>query len=62
MEIRIILNEDEKCIDLLYNNYNIIKTTIYNEELTQQILKMIEEELKSTEFDFTTLKEFLKMK
>lgn len=61
-DIRIILSEENGRIDLLYNGYNIIADSIYNEELTKKIVEMITTELKNTSYDFTTLKEFLEMK
>jgi hypothetical protein len=45
MNISIILNKKEGRIELLYNGYNIIKETIYNEELTNKIISLIEKEL-----------------
>ena len=62
MKINIILNEEEKSLDILYNNYNIIAKTIYNEKLTKKIVELITEELKQNDFNFTTLEEFLTMK
>ena len=61
-DIRIILSEENGRIDLLYNGYNIIADSIYNEELTKKIVEMITTELKNTSYDFKTLKEFLEMK
>ncbi|MBR4002609.1 MAG: hypothetical protein IKI95_00880 [Clostridia bacterium] len=61
-DIRIILSEENGRIDLLYNGYNIIADSIYNEELTKKIVEMITTELKNTSYDFTTLKKFLEMK
>lgn len=61
-DIRIILSEENGRIDLLYNGYNIIADSIYNEELTKKIVEMITTELKNTSYDFTTLKDFLEMK
>ena len=43
--ITIQINEKNGCIDILYNGYNIIKETIYNEELTQTIIDLIKNEL-----------------
>ena len=39
-DIRIILSEENGRIDLLYNGYNIIADSIYNEELTKKIVEM----------------------
>ena len=61
-DIRIILRQDEGAIDLLYNGYNIIAETIYNEELTNKILNLIEKELKYNGNDFDSLDKFLTMK
>lgn len=35
------LENGEFCIDILENGYNIIKNTIYNDELAKKILKLI---------------------
>lgn len=43
--IEIILNKEEGTIELLYCGYNIIKETIYNEELTGRIISLLEQEL-----------------
>lgn len=61
-DIRIILRQDEGAIDLLYNGYNIIAETIYNEGLTNKILNLIEQELKNNGNDFESLEKFLTMK
>lgn len=61
-DIRIILNEEDGRIDLLFNGYNIIADTIYNEELTKKIVEMITTELKNTNYNFKTMKQFLTMK
>ena len=61
-DIRIILNEEDGRIDLLFNGYNIIADTIYNEELTKKIVEMITTELKNTNYNFETMKQFLTMK
>ena len=58
--IRIILNKEQGTIDLLYNGYNIIAQTIYDYELTNKILELIENDLKNTYYNFTTLEELLK--
>lgn len=60
--INIILDEESGKIDLLYNGYNIIAESIYNEELTKKIVEMITTELKNANYDFTTIQEFLEMK
>ena len=61
-DIRIILRQDEGTIDLLYNGYNIIAETIYNEELTNKVLNLIEQELKNNGNEFESLEKFLTMK
>lgn len=61
-KIKIILNKNEKTIDLLFNGYNIIAHTICNEELTQKILTLIENELKNEICDFESLEKFLTLK
>lgn len=60
--INIILNEEEATTEILYNGYNIIAETIYNKELINKIVRLITEELKQNNCNFTTLQEFLKMK
>ena len=62
MNIQIILNKENGTIDILYNGYNIIKKTIYNDELTNKILELLENELKQDEFNFENFEQFLKMK
>lgn len=62
MDINIILREEDGAIDILFNGYNIIAKTIYNEELTKQIIKLIENELKNTNCNFKNFKQFLTMK
>ena len=61
-DIKIILNEEDGRIDILYNGYNIIADTIYNEELTKKVVEMITNELKNTNYNFKTMKQFLTMK
>lgn len=61
-KINIILNEEEGTTEILYNGYNIIAETLYNEELTKKIIELITEELKQNNFNFTTLEQFLKLK
>lgn len=60
--INIILNEEEGTTEILYNGYNIIAETIYNEKLTKKIVELITEELKHNNYNFTSLQEFLKFK
>ena len=60
--INIILNEEEGTTAILYNGYNIIADTIYNKALTKKLIKLITEELKQNNYDFTTLENFLKLK
>ena len=60
--INIILNEEEGTTEILYNGYNIIAETIYNKELAKKIVRLITEELKQNNYNFTSLEEFLKMK
>lgn len=60
--INIILDEESGRIDLLYNGYNIIAKTIYNEELTKKIVELITNELKNDNYyEFTTLEDCLKL-
>ena len=60
--INIILNEEEGTTEVLYNGYNIIKETLYSEELTKKIIKLITEEIRQNSYNFTTLAEYLKLK
>ena len=39
-------NENEFCIDILHNNYNIINKTIYNTKAAKKIIEIIEKEIK----------------
>ena len=60
--INIILDEESGRIDLLYNGYNIIAESIYNEELTKKIIELITNELKNDSYyEFTTLEDCLKL-
>lgn len=36
-------DDGEKVIEILYNGYNIIQETIYNDELANKILQLINE-------------------
>ena len=60
--INIILNEEEGTTEILYNGYNIIAETMYNEKLTKKIVRLITEELKQNNYNFTSLEKFLKLK
>lgn len=60
--INIILNEEEGTADILYNGYNIIADTIYNKILVNKIIKLISEEIKQNNYNFTTLENFLQLK
>lgn len=62
MNIRIDLRKEDKAIDLLYDGYNIVAHTIYNEELTNKILTLIENELKNECWDFENFEQFLDWK
>ena len=62
MDIRIDLREEDKAIDLLYDGYNIVAHTIHNEDLTNKILTLIENELKNECWDFENFEQFLKWK
>jgi hypothetical protein len=62
-DIRIILNKENESIDLLFNGYNIVAHTIYNKELTDKILELIESELKNDTYgEFENFEQFLTMK
>lgn len=43
LTINIIKEDDGKAIEILYNGYNIIQETIYNNELADQILQLVNE-------------------
>lgn len=44
LTINIIKDDDGgKAIEILYNGYNIIQETIYNDELAEQVLQLINE-------------------
>lgn len=62
MNINIILNEEEGTTAILYNGYNIIKETLYNEELTTKIINLIENELKANGEEFEKIEDILKLK
>ena len=62
MDVNIILNKEEGYIHLLFNGYNIIAKTLYNEDLTNKIFELIENELKQDDQDFRNFKQYLTMK
>ena len=41
LTINIIEEDDGKAIEILYNGYNIIQETIYDDELAAQILELV---------------------
>lgn len=43
LKISIIEIDGEKAIDILENGYNIIKESIYNDELAKKILNLLKE-------------------
>lgn len=45
MKLELILDTENGKIDILYSGYNIISKTIYNEELTNKIKDLIQNEL-----------------
>jgi hypothetical protein len=45
MKFEIIVDTENGKIDILYDGYNIIAETIYNEELTETIKELIQNEL-----------------
>lgn len=61
-DIQITINEKDGSINLLFNGYNIIAKTIYNETLTNKILQLIKDELKNDDPDFENLQDYLTMK
>lgn len=62
MDINIILNEQDGTTKILYDGYNIIKTTIYNNQTTSKILQLIKNELKNNDPDFDSLEKYLILK
>lgn len=44
MKFEIIIDTDEKRIDILYAGYNIISETIYNDKMPEKIVKLLETE------------------
>lgn len=56
MELEIIINTEEKRVDVLYQGYNIIAESIYNEELPQKIIELLQNELYENLEDITILK------
>lgn len=61
-DIQITINEKDGSINLLFNGYNIIAKTIYNETLTNKILQLIKDEPKNDDPDFENLQDYLTMK
>lgn len=61
-KVSIVLDKNNDAIDLLFNNYNFIAHTIYNKELTEKILTLIENELKNEIYDFESLEKLLTLK
>ena len=61
-DIQITINEKDGSINLLFNGYNIIAKTIYNETLTNKILQLIQDELKNDDPDFDSLEKYLIIK
>lgn len=57
-DIHLIINEKEGSIDLLYNGYNLIAKSLYNEDLVNKIIKLIITELKQ-ENNFESLEKLL---
>lgn len=60
--INIILNEEEGTAEILYTDYNIIAETIYNKDLVKKVIRLMSEEIKQNNYNFTTLENFLKLK
>lgn len=56
MKLEIIIDTENGTIDLLKQGYNIIAETIYNEELTKNIVDLLQNEL------FEDISELTKMK
>ncbi len=61
-KVSIVLDKNNNTIDLLFNGYNFIAHTIYNKELTEKILTLIENELKNEIYDFESLEKLLTLK
>lgn len=64
MNINIIINEDEKSFSILYDGYNIIKNTFYDEEKTTKILNILKDAINEEYYDvdFKDFKSFLTYK
>ena len=60
--LNIILNEEEGTAEILHTGYNIIAETIYNKNLVKKVVRLISEEIKQNNYNFTTLENFLKLK
>lgn len=56
MKLEVIINTEEKRIDILYQGYNIIAESIYNEELPQKIIELLQNELYENIKEITVLK------
>lgn len=65
MKINLIIDTENESISILYNGYNIIRTTLYNYDIVKNIYEMLRNEINmgengiKTEQDF---KEFLELK
>lgn len=56
MKVELILDTENGKIDILYSGYNIIAETIYNEELTEKITELLQNELWQDLAELTILK------
>jgi hypothetical protein len=56
MKLQVIINTEEKRVDILYQGYNIIAESIYNEELPQKIVDLLQNELFENIEEITVLK------
>lgn len=56
MELRVIINTEEKKVDILYRGYNIIAESIYDEKLPKKIIDLLQNELYENLEEITVLK------
>lgn len=51
MKINLIIDTENESISILHNGYNIIKTTLYNEETTQKIYEILKNAINNEELE-----------
>lgn len=50
MKINLIIDTENESTSILYNGYNIIKTTIYDEETTKKLYEILKNAVNNEEF------------